>query len=94
MERVTFDKWDMADHIITKEDVAAYLEAALEENDTDVRLAFIDAITRSKGIAHQIAKDLNITCEILASFLSLDDNPSFNSVAKALDNLSFQLSVK
>jgi len=93
MEKVTFDKWDMADHIITKEDVAAYLEAALEENDTAVRLAFIDAITRSKGMA-QIAKDLNITSESLASSLSLDDNPSFSSVAKALDNLGFQLSVK
>ena len=93
MEKVTFEKWDMADHIITKEDVAAYLEAALEENDTAVRLAFIDAIARSKGMA-QIAKDLNITCESLASSLSLDDNPSFNSVVKALDNLGFQLSVK
>ena len=91
MEKVTFEKWDMADHIITKEDVAAYLEAALEENDTELRLAFIDAITRSKGMA-QIAKDLHITCESL--FLSLDKNPSFSTVVKVLDNLGFQLSVK
>ena len=93
MEKVTFEKWDAADHINTKEDVAAYLEAALEENDTDVRLAFIDAITRSKGMA-QIAKELNITCESFVSSLSLDDNPSFSSVVKVLDSLGFQLSVK
>jgi probable addiction module antidote protein len=93
MEKVTFEKWDAADHINTKEDVAGYLEAALEENDTSLLLAVIDDIARSKGIA-QIAKDLNITSESLARSLSLDDNPSFSSVAKALDNLGFQLSVK
>jgi probable addiction module antidote protein len=73
--------------------VAGYLEAALEENDTSLLLAVIDDIARSKGMA-QIAKDLNITSESLARSLSLDDNPSFGSVAKALDNLGFQLSVK
>ena len=93
MEKVTFEKWDMADHINTKEDVAAYLEAALEETDTAVQLAFINAVARSKGMA-QIAKELNVTCESLAHSLSLDDEPSFNSIAKVLDNLGFQLTVK
>jgi len=77
----------------TKEDVAAYLEAAFEENDSEMRLAFIDAIARSKGMA-EIADGLNISCEGLVRSLSLDDNPSFSAVVKVLDNLGFQLSVK
>ena len=32
-EKITFDKWDPADEIETREDVIAYLEGALEEND-------------------------------------------------------------
>jgi len=93
MEKITFEKWDMADHINTKEDVKSYLEAALEENDTALLLAVIGDIARSKGMT-QIAKDLNIARESLYRSLSSDGNPSFNTVAKVLDNLGFQLSVK
>ena len=93
MEKITFEKWDIADHINTKEDVKSYLEAALEENDTALLLAVIGDIARSKGMT-QIAKDLNIARESLYRSLSSDGNPSFNTVAKVLDNLGFQLSVK
>jgi probable addiction module antidote protein len=85
--------WDMAEHINTKEDVTAYLEAALEENDNALLLAVIGDIARSKGMAH-IAKDLNIARESLYRSLSQDGNPSFSTVVKVLDNLGFQLSVK
>jgi len=85
--------WDMADHINTKEDVIAYLEAALEENDTAFLLSVIGDIARSKGMA-QIAKELNLARESLYRSLAQDGNPSFNTVVKVLDNLGFQLSVK
>ena len=83
----------MADHINTKEDVAAYLEAALEENDTALLLAVIGDIARSKGMA-QIAKELNLARESLYRSLSQDGNPSFSTIVKVLDNLGFQLSVR
>ena len=83
----------MAEHINTKEDVAGILEAALEENDTTLLLAVIGDIARSKGMA-QIAKELNLARESLYRSLSQDGNPSFDTVAKVLDNLGFQLSVR
>jgi len=86
-------EWDMADHINTKEDVIAYLEAALEENDTALLFAVIGDIARSKGMA-QIAKDLNLARESLYRSLAQDGNPSFSTVVKVLDNLGFRLSVK
>src|SRR5215469_10828010 len=85
--------WDMADHINTKEDVTAYLEAALEENDTALLFAVIGDIARSKGMA-QIAKDLNLARESLYRSLAQDGNPSFNTIVKVLDNLGYQLSVR
>ena len=85
--------WDMAEHINTKEDVVGILEAALEENDTALLLAVIGDIARSKGMA-QIAKELNLARESLYRSLSLDGNPSFDTVAKVLDNLGFQLCVR
>ena len=85
--------WDMAEHINTKEDVIGILEAALEENDTALLLAVIGDIARSKGMA-QIAKELNLARESLYRSLSQDGNPSFDTVAKVLDSLGFQLSVR
>ena len=85
--------WDMAEHINTKEDVIGVLEAALEENDTALLLAVVGDIARSKGMA-QIAKELNLARESLYRSLSQDGNPSFDTVAKVLDNLGFQLSVR
>jgi probable addiction module antidote protein len=85
--------WDMADHINTKEDVIGVLEAALEENDTALLLSVLGDIARSKGMA-QIARELNLARESLYRSLAQDGNPSFNTVAKVLDNLGYQLSVK
>ena len=83
----------MAEHINTKDDVIGVLEAALEENDTAFLLSVIGDIARSKGMA-QIAKELNLARESLYRSLAQDGNPSFNTVAKVLDNLGYQLSVK
>ena len=86
-------EWDMAENINTKEEVIAYLEAALEENDTETLFDVIGAIARSKGMA-QIAKNCNLARESLYRSLSQEGNPSFSTVAKVLDNLGFQLCVR
>jgi probable addiction module antidote protein len=93
MEKITFEKWDLADEIETREDVEGILEAALEENDPEFLLSVIGDIARSKGMA-QIARDLNLNRESLYRSLSQDGNPSFITIIKVLDNLGFQLSVK
>jgi probable addiction module antidote protein len=93
MEKVKTTVWDMAEHINTKEDVIGVLEAALEENDTAFLLSVIGDIARSKGMA-QIARELNLARESLYRSLAQDGNPSFNTVAKVLDNLGYQLSIK
>ena len=93
MKPVKTTVWDMAEHINTKEDVIAYLEAAFEENDTALLFAVIGDIARSKGMA-QIVRELNINRESLYHSLSLDGNPSFSTIVKVLDNLGFQLSIK
>jgi len=85
--------WDMADHINTKEDVLNYLEAALEENDTEFFISVLGDIARSKGMT-KIAKELNLARESLYRSLAHDGNPSFNTIARVLDNLGFQISIK
>jgi len=86
-------EWDMAENINTQEDVFAYLEAALEENDTETLFDVIGAVARSKGMSN-LANELGLSRESLYRSLSQDGNPSFNTIAKVLNNLGFQLSIK
>jgi probable addiction module antidote protein len=93
MEKMKTSKWDPAEVIETKDDVLAFLEGALEENDPEFLFKTIGYIARSKGMA-QIAKELELNREGLYTALSPQGNPSFVTVARVLDNLGFQLSVK
>jgi probable addiction module antidote protein len=86
-------EWDMAEFIETKEDVIAHLTVALEENDIDFLLSVLNALARSKGMAH-IAADLGVSREGLYKSLAPGSNPSFGTVVKTLDNLGFKLSVQ
>jgi len=92
-EKVVFSKWDPAEIIETKEDVIAFLEGALEENDPEFLFKTIGYIARSKGMA-QIARELNLSREGLYTALSPQGNPSFITIARVLDNLGFRLCVQ
>jgi probable addiction module antidote protein len=93
MEKVTFEKWDPADDIETKEDVIGVLEAALEENDMEFLFSVIGDISRSKGMA-QLARELNLDRKGLYKAFSPEGNPSFITVFKVLDNLGFRLKLE
>ncbi|MDR1175035.1 MAG: putative addiction module antidote protein [Treponema sp.] len=85
--------WEMADDIETKEDVYAFLEAAFEKNNLETLLDVLGAIARSKGMA-AIARETGLNRESLYKSFSREGNPSFDTVAKVLDTLGFQLSIK
>ncbi|MDR2136419.1 MAG: putative addiction module antidote protein [Treponema sp.] len=89
----TVKDFDAAEYIETREDIIAYLDAALAEHDTKFLLKAIGNVARSKGMA-QLARELNLSREGLYDSLSPKGNPSFTTVVKVLDNLGFRLSVK
>ena len=92
-EKITFAKYDPAEYINSKEDVIAFLEGALEENDPDFLLRTIGHIARSKGMAH-LAKELNIDRAGLYKALAPEGNPSFKTVFKLLDILGLRIKVE
>ena len=85
-------EWDMAENINTKEDVYAYLQGALEENDTETLFDVIGAIARSKGMV-MIAKELGLSRESLYKSLSSGGNPSFSTILKVLDLLGYRMQI-
>jgi len=89
-EKVTFEKWDSAEALTSKERVIAYLEVALEENDPDFLISALGDIARSKGMT-QLARELNIDRKGLYKSLAPDGNPSFKTVFKLLDLMGMRL---
>ena len=85
--------WDMAEHIKTKKDVIAHLEAALAENDIPFLLSVVGDIARSEGMT-KIARSLGMSREGLYRSLSPSGKPSFETVVKLLNLLGLHLSVE
>jgi probable addiction module antidote protein len=82
--------WDVAEHLETVEDMAAYLEAALEEGDPALIAAAMGDIARAKGIT-QIARETGLGRESLYKALSTEGNPEFATVLKVVKALGLRL---
>ena len=95
MTTLKLRKWDSAQHIKTDEDMAAYLEACLQEAGDDA--AFIAKalgnIARAKGMT-QLSKDTGLGRESLYKALSGEGNPSFATILKVTHALGLKFQVQ
>ena len=82
--------WDPADRLETKEDMAAYFEAALEDGDPALVVAALGDIAKSKGMTH-IARETGLGRESLYKSLSSEGNPEFATVLKVIQALGLRL---
>ena len=85
--------WDPAEHLQSKADMAAYLEAALEEGDPALAAAALGDIARAKGMA-DIARKSGMGRESLYKALSREGNPEFATILKVVRALGLKLSVE
>ena len=87
--------YDVAEHLRTPEEMAAYLEACLAECDGDpafVAKALGD-IARAKGMA-ALARETGLGRESLYKALSSDGNPQLGTILKVAKALGLELSVR
>ena len=84
--------YDVAEHIRTPEEMAAYLDAWLEDAPDDVSgiARALGDLARAKGMS-QVAKDAGLSRESLYRALSADGNPSFATVLKVARALGVRL---
>ena len=82
--------WDAAEHLTTEDDMAVYLEAALEDGDPALIAAALGDIARAKGMS-QIARETGLGRESLYKALSPDGNPEFSTVLKVVRALGLRL---
>ena len=82
--------WDAAEHLVTEQDMAAYLEAALEDGEPSLVAAALGDIARAKGMT-QLARDTGLGRESLYKALSPTGNPEFATVMKIVSALGLRL---
>lgn len=92
MTKTRTTRYDVAEHLRTPEEMAAYLEACLEEANGDA--AFIAKalgdIARAKGMS-QVARDAGLSRESLYKALSGDRSPGFDTILKVIEALGLKL---
>src|SRR5437667_10693230 len=92
MKKIITTRYDVAEHLRTPKEMAAYLEACLEEADGNA--AFIAKalgdIARAKGMT-QVAHDSGLSRESLYKALSGRRSPSFDTILKVIEALGLRL---
>jgi probable addiction module antidote protein len=84
--------YDVAEQLRTPAEMAAYLDAWLDEAPEDASgiARALGDIARAKGMT-QVAKDAGLSRESLYRALSADGNPSFATVLKVARALGLKL---
>jgi probable addiction module antidote protein len=92
MPKITTTVYDVAEHLRTPKEMAAYFDACLEQAGGDA--AFIAKalgdIARAKGMA-QVARDSGLSRESLYKALSGERSPDFDTILRVIAALGLRL---
>ena len=92
MAKTITTSYDVAEHLRTSEEMAAYLEACFEEANGDASFIAkaIGDIARARGMS-QVARDAGLSRESLYKALSGNRNPNFATIIKVISALGLKL---
>lgn len=92
---VKLTPWVATDYLKTEEDIAAYLEAAIEEaGDDSVYISHVlGDIAKAYGMS-KLARETGLTREGLYQSFGENGNPSFSTVNKVIHALGFKLTLQ
>ena len=92
MTKTITTPYDVAEHLRTPEEMAAYLEASFEEADGDATFVAkaLGDIARAKGMS-RVASDAGLSRESLYTALSGERVPTFDTILKVIGALGLKL---
>lgn len=93
MSNETFSRYDTADYLKNDEDIAAYLEAVMEEGGDDPAYIVhaLGVVARAQNMS-QLARNAGMSREGLYKAFSGTGNPSFSTVVKVAAALGLRIS--
>lgn len=85
-------KYDVAEHLRTPIEMAAYLEASIEEANGDATFIAkaLGDIVRAKGMT-EVARETGLSRESLYKSLSGERSPKFDTILKVIRALGLEL---
>ncbi len=92
MPKIKTTRWDTADHLMTADDIAAYLEAVFEDGDPALISHALGVVARAKGMT-EIAQFTGMGRQSLYKALSADGHPEFSTVLNVMRALGLRLTV-
>ncbi|MCX7060809.1 MAG: putative addiction module antidote protein [Gammaproteobacteria bacterium] len=92
MTQETFSRYDVADYLKDEADIAAYLEAVIEDSGSDAAAIAhaLGDVARARNMS-QLARDTGMTREGLYKALSGTGNPSFATILKVSQALGLKM---
>ena len=84
--------WDAAEVLNTPADIAAYLDAYLEDGSPEELLRALNTIARSRGMS-ALARDTGISREALYKAFSDNGNPTLDTLLRVMQALRVRLAV-
>ena len=84
--------FDAAHYLRDEADMAAYLQAAIDDGDPALLAAALGDVAKARGMS-QLARDTGLTREGLYKALSSSGNPSFGTVLKVADAMGYRFAL-
>ena len=84
--------FDAAEYLVSDAQIAAYLDAALEEGDPAFFQEALGTVARARGMA-DVAERASSTRAGLYKALKADGNPEFGTVQRVVNALGYRLQV-
>ena len=89
---MNYPRFDAADYLDNEEVIAEYLNAVVEEDDTDAFLEALGTIARARSMS-KIAEETGLSRESLYKALSADSKPRYETVQKILGAIGFKITI-
>ena len=95
MPEEKFARYDSADYLKTEEDIAAYLEAVMEDGGDDPAYVAraLGVVARARNMT-ALAREVGMSRVGLNKALSGDDNPTLSTVMKVAKALGLKVSIQ
>jgi probable addiction module antidote protein len=88
--KAKFKRYDTANYLKTEKDIAAYLQAAMEDDDPQSLAVALGNVVRARNVS-ALARETGLTREGLYKAFSAQGNPSYATVSKVSRAMGFRL---
>lgn len=93
MTKERFSRYDTADYLKSEEDIAAYLDAVMEDGDAALIAAALGDVARARNMT-VLAQEVGMSRVGLNKALSGQGNPTLSTIMKVSKALGLKLTIQ